>query len=134
MTKNRNLPAVIADTLCSRCNCSIKSSDKIFVISATMEDETNVISSLCFPCASALLTEAIVAKNLANSAPISELTNAEDAVTIPDDQNAENEVIQGGTIVANDSDTDRSGRKAALGFEVAEDGFRLRIQCTDGIS
>jgi len=99
-----------------------------------MENETNVISSLCFPCASALLTEAVVAKNIANPAPISELTNAGNIVTVPDDESAENEVIQAGNINSINSDTDRNGYKAALGFEVAEDGFRLRLQCTDGIS
>lgn len=125
MKKNNTLPT---ESVCLRCNCSIKPNDKIFIISGSMEAETSVISSLCFPCASALLTEAVIDKKLTMPEVAFDLTDIEEEFT---GQREDSEVIQAGVISV---DSDSNGHKAALSFEVAEDGFRLRLQCTDGIS
>jgi hypothetical protein len=97
-----------------------------------MENETSILSSLCFPCASALLTEAVINKKLITPEISPKHDDVEEESCL--DQQEETEVIQAGTIMSVDTDSDGPRYKANLSFEVSGDGFRLRLQCTDGIS
>jgi hypothetical protein len=108
--------------------------DKVFVVSASMENETSVISTLCIPCASTLLTEAVINKKLIISICTPELLKDKEEYTLPEDQSAVGDINQTGTIKLINLDSNHNGHIAALSFQVLDDGFRLSLQCADGVS
>jgi hypothetical protein len=122
-----------SENICFRCKNVIRPSDKIFLKSASLENENCIISSLCIPCASAILSAAVIGKNLTMPAPHPEFSDNEEDITQAD-QYEVRVIHQAGTIKSINPDTDDNGHKAALSFQVSDDGFRLSLQCPDGVS
>jgi hypothetical protein len=119
--------------ICSRCKNVIGPFDKMFLMSASLENEDCVISTLCIPCASAILSEAVIGKNLTTPVTSPEISDSEEEIT-QTDQYEVRVIHQAGTIKSTNSDTDNEGHRAALNFQVSDDGFRLSLQCPDGVS
>jgi hypothetical protein len=140
MGKNNEVSQPEFKPTCFRCSRVIKPDDKMFIILASIENEPvnsikeYVISSLCFPCASAVLTEAVINKKLTMPLPVRDLLDNEEEYPLPADQRTVGVVNQAGTITSTKADSDGSEYPAALSFQVHDDGFRLSLQCTDGIS
>jgi len=122
-----------SENICFRCKKVIRPADKMFLISASLENENCVISSLCLPCASVILSEALIGKNLTMPVPSSEFSDKEEDSTQAD-QYEVRVIHQAGTIKSTNPDADYNGHKATLSFQVSDDGFRLSLQCPDAVS
>ena len=124
-----------SDTFCLRCGSLIKADDKMFIIEASMEDGNSIISSICFPCATAILTEAVIGKKLITPALSLDDIDFEGNVRLPKDQSEETEITQAGAVKSSTHPNAESmEHKASLSFQVSGDGFRLGLECTDGLS
>ncbi len=122
-----------SENICIRCKNVIRPADKMFLMSTSLENKNCVISSLCIPCASAILSEDVIDKKLTMPAPSPGFLDQEEDTTQADQ--CEVRVIrQVGTIKSINPDTEDSAHKAALNFQLLEDGFRLSLQCPDGVS
>lgn len=131
--KNNDAQPEQMDSICCRCHAVIQPDDKMFLITASLNNQPRIISSLCFPCASAVLTEAVISQNIVVPRTEQEVPeNAVDNSAATDTKRSDN-IVQSGTIASTDLFCEINGckPKAALGFQVSEDGFCLSLQCND---
>ncbi|MFC1970918.1 hypothetical protein ACFLV0_03160 [Chloroflexota bacterium] len=114
--------------VCFRCGCKIKVGENMVSMSISMETPTQddsikhiesaAVSTLCFPCASILLSESIVADKQMMMPPAQEIEEEEEEY---------DEEIS----VSGDEDEDT---RARLRVQSSSKGFRLILDCGDGIS